>query len=206
MGAGVPRFHGDDVRFLRCDGAALAAVPAAFLVSAIAGYFCERLIICRLYGRPLETLLATWGLSLILIQAARVYFGDTLSVASPTWLQGGWEVAPDLVLPSLRLFIIGFCAVCIVIVYIVIRFTSFGLLLRATTQNREIASALGVSTRRVDGLLPLTRYDPGTISRDSHQGHDRQPQTYVQDKKRMSFHNFTSSSVLLGERGACTHK
>jgi urea transport system permease protein len=130
----------------------LAAVPAAFLVSAIAGYFCERLIIRHLYGRPLETLLATWGLSLILIQAARVYFGDTLSVASPNWLQGGWEVAPDLVLPALRLFIIGFCAVCVTIVFMVIRFTSFGLLLRATTQNREIASALGVSTRRVDGL------------------------------------------------------
>ena len=128
------------------------AIPAAFAVAALAGYVVERLVICRLYGRPLETLLATWGVSLIMIQAARVWFGDTLSVSSPSWLQGGWQVAPDLVLSSLRLFIIGFCAACVVAVYVMIRKTKFGLLLRATTQNRDMASALGVATRRVDGM------------------------------------------------------
>jgi urea transport system permease protein len=130
----------------------VCAIPAAFAVAALAGYLVERLVICRLYGRPLETLLATWGVSLIMIQAARVWFGDTLSVSSPSWLQGGWEIAPDLVLPSLRLFIIGFCAACVVAVFVVIRATKFGLLLRATTQNRDMASALGVATRRVDGI------------------------------------------------------
>lgn len=128
------------------------ALPAAFLVAGFVGWVCEVVVIRRLYGRPLETLLATWGISLILIQAVRVTFGDTTAITAPSWLTGGWEVAPGLVLPWNRLFIIGFCTACIATVYFVINRTRFGLRLRATTQNREMAMALGVATRRVDGL------------------------------------------------------
>jgi urea transport system permease protein len=121
-------------------------------VAGLIGFVCELVVIRHLYGRPLETLLATWGIGLILIQSARVGFGDTLSVTPPKWMEGGIEVMPDLYLPLNRLFIIGFCAVCIAGVYFIVNKTKLGLLLRATTQNREMASALGVPTRRVDAL------------------------------------------------------
>ncbi len=103
----------------------------------------ELLVIRHLYGRPLETLLATWGIGLVLIWAVRRKFGDNVSVAPPRWMEGGWEIAPDLVFPLNRLYIILFCAICIAIVYFVVNGTKLGLLLRATTQNREMASALG---------------------------------------------------------------
>ena len=130
----------------------LAAIPLAFLVAAVVGLLCERLVIRFLYGRPLETLLATWGIGLILIQTARVIFGDTLSLAPPSYLQGGWEVVRGLTLPLNRVAIIGFCAACVIVVYLVVNRTRFGLLLRATMQNREMAAALGVGTKWVDGL------------------------------------------------------
>lgn len=128
------------------------ALPLAFVVTGAVGWLCELLVIRHLYGRPIETLLATWGISLLLIQTARILFGDTTSLTPPSWLQGGWEVAPDLVFPLNRVFIIAFCAVCIVGVYYLVQYTRFGLLLRATTQDRPIAAAMGVPTRRVDGL------------------------------------------------------
>jgi urea transport system permease protein len=130
----------------------IVALPAAFLVAGFVGYLCEMLVIRRLYGRPLETLLATWGISLVLIQSARTIFGDTSSLTPPSWLVGGWEIAPDLVIPLNRLFIIGLCAFCIAMVYYIVGKTKIGLLLRATTQNRTMASCLGVPTRRIDGL------------------------------------------------------
>jgi len=130
----------------------LAAVPAAFIVAGIAGYICEALVIRHLYGRPLETLLATWGISLILIQIARQQFGNTLSVTPPHWMEGGLEIVPDLVFPLNRLYIILFCAFCIGGMYFIVNFTKLGLLLRATTQNRQMAQSLGVPTRRIDGL------------------------------------------------------
>jgi urea transport system permease protein len=128
------------------------AAPLAFLTSAAVGWLCEVLLIRRLYGRPLETLLATWGLSFVLIQTVRVIFGDTTAITPPSWLTGGWEVAPGLVLPANRLFILGICAFSVLAVYLVIFRTRLGLLLRATTQNRPMAEALGVATRRIDGL------------------------------------------------------
>ena len=127
-------------------------LPLSFLVTGLVGMFCEFAVIRHLYGRPIETLLATWGISLLLIQTARLIFGDTTSLTPPSWLQGGWEVAPDLVFPLNRVFIIVFCAVCIVGVYYLVQRTRFGLLLRATTQDRPIAAALGVPTRWIDGL------------------------------------------------------
>ena len=130
----------------------LCAVPAAFLLSACAGWLCEWALIRHLYGRPLETLLATWGLSLVLIQAVRVFFGDTLSLAPPEWLKGSWEVSRDLVFPINRLFIIVFCTVCTLLFYLIVQKTKLGLLLRSTVQDRDTASSLGVPIRRVDGL------------------------------------------------------
>lgn len=130
----------------------LAAVPAAFLVSAAVGFIVEMLVIRHLYGRPLETLLATWGVGLVLIWEVRNRFGNNVSIRPPDWMVGGWEVATDIVFPLNRVYIILFCAICIAIVYFVINGTKMGLLLRATTQNRDMAAALGVATRRVDGL------------------------------------------------------
>jgi urea transport system permease protein len=130
----------------------IVAIPMAFLVAGLAGFICEGLVIRHLYGRPLETLLATWGIGMILIQAARGKFGDNLSVRPPSWIEGGVEVMPDLVFPLNRIYIIAFCTMCIGMVYFIVNRTKLGLLLRATTQNREMAAALGVATRRVDAL------------------------------------------------------
>jgi len=130
----------------------VAAVPAAFLVTAATGWVCEWALIRHLYGRPLETLLATWGLSLVMIQAVRVLFGDTLALTPPEWFTGSWEVAQDVVFPLNRLFIIVFCACCAGMFYVLIQKTKLGLLLRATVQDRDTASSLGVLTRRVDGI------------------------------------------------------
>jgi urea transport system permease protein len=130
----------------------VCAVPASFAVTALAGWVCEWALIRHMYGRPLETLLATWGLSLVLIQTIRVLFGDTLALTPPDWFKGSWEVAEDMVFPLNRLFIIVFCACCALLFYLVVRKTKLGLLLRATVQDRDTASSLGVPTRRVDGL------------------------------------------------------
>jgi urea transport system permease protein len=130
----------------------LFALPLAFVVAGFVGWICEATVIRHLYGRPIETLLATWGFSLLLIQTVRLIFGDTTSLTPPRWLQGGWEVAPDLIFPSNRVFIIVFCALCVAIVYYLVHRTWFGLLLRATTQDRPVASALGVPIRWIDGL------------------------------------------------------
>jgi len=130
----------------------LVAMPAAFLVAAIAGWVCEVTVIRWLYGRPLDSLLATWGISLILIQMVRVSFGDTTAITPPSWFGGGWEAFRGLVLPRNRLFIIGYCTACIGLVHLVVYRTHFGLMLRATQQNRAMASVLGVDTRKIDGL------------------------------------------------------
>ena len=90
-------------------------------------------------------------MSLILTQLVRVTIGDNIAVNSPSWLQGGVEVMQDVTLPWNRLFILLFCAVCIGLMYWLIERTKLGLLLRATTQNRNMAAALGVPTRRIDG-------------------------------------------------------
>jgi urea transport system permease protein len=130
----------------------IIAIPAAFLIAGVIGYICEVLIIRHLYGCPLETLLATFGVGIILVQIARGPFGDNVSVRPPGWMEGGWEVMPDLFLARNRLYIILYCMACIAIVYFIVNRTKVGLLLRATTQNRQMAAALGVPTRRVDAL------------------------------------------------------
>jgi urea transport system permease protein len=127
-------------------------VIAAFFAAGAVGWLIELLVIRHLYGRPLETLLATWGVSFLLIQAIRTAFGDNQAVTAPDWLVGGWEPATGLVLPWNRLFIIVLTVGAIVGVWLLLTRTRLGLLVRATTQSRRTASSLGVDTRRIDGL------------------------------------------------------
>jgi len=129
----------------------VAALPASFLVAAIFGYLIEMLVVRHLYGRPLETLLATLGVSLILIQGVQVIFGYSISVKEPTWLQGNVEVMQDMVVPYNRAFVIVLCVCCVLLFHFIMNYTQYGLWMRATTQNREMAAALGVNTRRIDG-------------------------------------------------------
>ena len=126
------------------------ALPAAFVCAGIFGFLIEFLVVRHLYGRPLETLLATWGVGLVLIQLVRLIYGNNIGVNSPTWLRGGAEVMHDFVLPYNRCFILLLCGVCLTLTYGLLRRTTLGLMVRATTQNREMADSLGVNTRRID--------------------------------------------------------
>jgi len=135
------------------NGYLLLAVPVAFLVSAVVGMVLERTVIRHLYGRPLETLLATWGLSLILIQALRTTFGaQNVQVENPNWMSGGLEIMTNVILPWSRVAIIAFAALVLLIVWLLLTRTRLGLYVRAVTQNRSMASALGVRTPKVDML------------------------------------------------------
>ncbi len=131
----------------------LAALPAAFFVTAAIGMALERTVIRHLYGRPLETLLATWGISLILIQLVRVLFGaQNVEVANPGWLSGGVQVLPNLVLPYSRIVIIAFALFVVALTWLLLNRTRLGLNVRAVTQNRNMAACCGVPTGRVDML------------------------------------------------------
>lgn len=129
----------------------LCAVPAAFVVTGLVGVLLERTVIRFLYGRPLETLLATWGLSLLLIQSMRSLFGaQNVTVANPAWLSGGWELMPMLQIPYSRIAVLAFTAVVVAFVWLILQRTSLGLKVRAVTQNREIAASLGIATQQID--------------------------------------------------------
>ncbi|MFV3412798.1 urea ABC transporter permease subunit UrtB [Pseudomonas nitroreducens] len=131
----------------------LLALPVAFLVTACIGMALERTVIRHLYGRPLETLLATWGISLVLIQLVRVLFGaQNVEVANPAWLSGGIQVLPNLVLPWNRIVIIGFALFVLALTWLLLNRTRLGLNVRAVTQNRNMAACCGVPTGRVDML------------------------------------------------------
>jgi urea transport system permease protein len=126
------------------------AVPLAFLVSALAGAIVERTIIRFLYGRPLETLLATFGLSLMLQQAVRSVFGpNNREVGNPSWMSGAFEIA-DITITWNRLWIIVFAMVVLFGLMLVLRRTAFGLAMRAVTQNRRMAASMGIRTPWVD--------------------------------------------------------
>jgi urea transport system permease protein len=128
-----------------------AAVPVAFAASALVGIALERSVIRFLYGRPLETLLATWGISLILIQSMRTLFGaQNVQVENPVWMSGGIHLFSNLVLPWNRIVIIGFAAAVVVLIAGLLTRTRLGLFVRGVTQNRAMASCLGVPTGRVD--------------------------------------------------------
>lgn len=129
----------------------LAALPVAFMASALVGAAMERSVIRFLYGRPLETLLATWGLSLVLMQGVRSLFGaQNVGVENPGWMSGGVVLMGNLTLPWNRIVIIGFALAVLVAVTLLIGKTRLGLFVRGVTQNRPIASCMGVNTARVD--------------------------------------------------------
>ncbi len=131
----------------------VAALPAAALLAGTVGLLIERGVIRFLYGRPLETLLATWGLSLMLQQAVRSIFGPTnREVANPAWMTGGFEIVGGAVLTYNRLVIIAFCLAVLAAVAAILRYSRFGLEMRAVTQNRRMAASMGVHTGRVDAL------------------------------------------------------
>ena len=129
----------------------LAAIPAAFAVAGLVGRVLERTVIRFLYGRPLETLLATWGISLFLIQAVRNIFGaQNVQVENASWLSGGVQVMSNVVLPWNRIVIIGFAAAVLVGMWLLLSRSRLGLFVRGVTQNRPMASCMGVPTARVD--------------------------------------------------------
>lgn len=129
----------------------LAAVPVSFLAAALMGAALERSVIRFLYGRPLETLLATWGISLMLMQLVRSVFGaQNVGVENPSWMSGGVQVLGNLSLPYNRLVIIGFAVFVLGSVAWMIGRTRLGLFVRGVTQNRPIASCMGVNTARID--------------------------------------------------------
>ena len=131
----------------------LVAVPAAFVVSGLVGILIERLVIRHLYGRPLETLLATFGISLILQQAVRSVFSPlNRSVETPQWMSGSLEINPALSLTYNRLYIIIFCLVVFALLFLILKKSSLGLSVRAVSQNRSMARAMGIRASRVDAL------------------------------------------------------
>ncbi len=134
------------------DYSLLIAVPLAFLVAGAIGVAIERGIIRFLYGRPLETLLATWGISLILQQAVRTAFGPTnREVGNPSWMSGAFELG-QITITYNRLWIVAFTLAVFAILLLMLRYTSLGLEMRAVTQNRRMAASMGIATSRVDAL------------------------------------------------------
>ncbi len=129
----------------------LAALPLSFLASALVGAAMERSVIRFLYGRPLETLLATWGISLVLMQGVRSLFGaQNVGVENPSWMSGGITLLGSLTLPWNRIVIVGFAFAVLLAVALLIGKTRLGLFVRGVTQNRPIASCMGVNTARID--------------------------------------------------------
>ena len=134
------------------DYSLVIAVPLSFLVAGCIGIVIERTIIRFLYGRPLETLLATWGLSLILQQAVRTAFGpNNREVGNPSWMSGAFDLG-GITITYNRLWIICFALAVFVALLALLRFTRFGLEMRAVTQNRPMAASMGIRTSRVDAL------------------------------------------------------
>jgi urea transport system permease protein len=131
----------------------IVAIPVAFLFAGLLGVVLERCLIRFLYGRPLETLLATWGVSLILQQAVRSIFGSpNKEVANPGWMTGGFDLLGGFTVTWNRLYIILFCFAVLGALALILNRTSFGLQMRAVTQNRDMAAVMGIRTARVDAL------------------------------------------------------
>ena len=126
------------------------ALPCAFLIAAFVGWILEGTLIRFLYGRPLETLLVTWGVGLVLIQGARVIFGDLTAVQAPSWLKGGVQIMVGVRLPHNRLFIILLAMFCVAGIYFLLFRTGIGLRIRAVLQNRDMSACLGIPTRKLD--------------------------------------------------------
>ena len=132
-------------------GYLIAAIPVSFLASALVGAILERGVIRFLYGRPLETLLATWGISLMLQQLVRTLFGaQNVGVENPSWMSGGFTMLGNVALPWNRICIIVFAVLVLLAMGWLIGKTRLGLFVRGVTQNRPIASCMGVNTARID--------------------------------------------------------
>jgi len=135
------------------DAYLVCAVPVAFAAAGLVGMALERTVIRFLYGRPLETLLATWGISLILMQTVRTVFGaQNVQVENPSWMSGGFTAVAGVVLPWNRIVIVGFAVLVLLLIWLLLTRTRLGLFVRAVTQNRAMASCTGVPTTRVDTL------------------------------------------------------
>ena len=133
------------------DAYLFVAMPVAFLTAALVGAVMERTVLRHLYGRPLETLLATWGISLVLMQGVRSLFGaQNVGVENPSWMSGSLQLLPNLQLPWNRVLIIVFALAVLVGVALLIGKTRLGLFVRGVTQNRPMASCMGVNTARID--------------------------------------------------------
>ena len=133
------------------DAYLLVAIPVAFITSALVGAVMERTVLQHLYGRPLETLLATWGISLVLMQGVRSLFGaQNVGVENPSWMSGSLQLLPNLQLPWNRVLIIVFAAAVLIGMALLIGKTRLGLFVRGVTQNRPMASCMGVNTARID--------------------------------------------------------
>jgi urea transport system permease protein len=131
----------------------ILSIPAAFIVSGLVGIAIERGVIRFLYGRPLETLLATFGISLVLQQTVRTVFSPlNRSVETPSWMSGVWEINNALSFTLNRLYIIIFCLLVFTVLFMVLKKTALGLQVRAVSQNRSMARAMGVRSERVDAL------------------------------------------------------
>jgi urea transport system permease protein len=131
----------------------ILSIPVAFVISALVGIVIERGIIRFLYGRPLETLLATFGVSLILQQSVRSIFSPlNRSVATPEWMSGSWQINDFLSLTWNRFYILVFCLMVFVLLLQILKRTRLGLEVRAVAQNRNMASAMGIPTAKVDAL------------------------------------------------------
>ncbi|HEY3855409.1 MAG TPA: urea ABC transporter permease subunit UrtB [Verrucomicrobiae bacterium] len=154
---GKPIFFGAHIPGLHATGALyesyfLIAVPLAFLMAALAGLLIERTVIRFLYRRPLESLLATWGVSLVMQQLFRMVFGaNNVQVNSPSWLLGHFSLN-DIIFGYNRIFVVGFALLIVLGTWLLLTKTPLGLLIRAVMQNRAMASSLGVRTAKVDML------------------------------------------------------
>jgi len=133
------------------DAYIFVGISLAFIVTSLFGYLLERGLIRFLYQRPLDTLLATWGVSLILQQCFRQFINPReVEVPTVSWLQGAWRVTEGISLPLSRIFIICLAIVTAVLVYLLLYRTRSGILIRAVTQNRSMAGAAGINTKKVD--------------------------------------------------------
>jgi urea transport system permease protein len=145
----IPGFHFGGAFY---ESYFLFAIPISFIVAALVGIALERGIIRFLYSRPLESLLATWGVSLVMQQMFRLIFGaNNVQVYSPSWLSGNFTIS-DVLLGWNRLFVIGFAVAIVLLVWLLLTRTPLGLLIRAVMQNRDMASCMGVRTERVNML------------------------------------------------------
>ena len=139
--------------FIPVDYSIWVAIPAAFVVSGLVGILIERGVIRHLHGRPLETLLATFGISLILQQLVRTIFSPlNRQVESPSWMSGSLDINPVLSLTMNRLYILAFALLVFGLLLLVLNKTSLGLNVRAVAQNRSMAKAMGIRTDRVDAM------------------------------------------------------